>query len=244
MKEQKTEEQIIKANKKDVDWYNEFYKTEQKDFTTWYVFMLDFLSKIIKKDNKLFEIGCGQSKGLRWLKNKELIEESNIYAIDQSNEAVAFSKNHLPKSHIEVGDIYHINHENNSFDFVLLMEVIEHLENPLQALNEIYRVLKPGGKLILSFPNYFNLPWLLIRILSEKLNKPNWIVLQPVDKIYNTFNIIKLSSKSSLFYKNIIGSNYFPPILYRLENKTITSILNKLKLCHLSFHPILIFEKK
>jgi 2-polyprenyl-3-methyl-5-hydroxy-6-metoxy-1,4-benzoquinol methylase len=42
---------------------------------------------------------------------------------------------------------------NNYFDSVFAVEIIEHLENRKQLLNEIYRVLKPNGYLILTTPN-------------------------------------------------------------------------------------------
>jgi len=42
---------------------------------------------------------------------------------------------------------------DDSFIIITMTEVIEHLENPLNALREINRVLKPGGKLIISTPN-------------------------------------------------------------------------------------------
>jgi 2-polyprenyl-3-methyl-5-hydroxy-6-metoxy-1,4-benzoquinol methylase len=40
-----------------------------------------------------------------------------------------------------------------SFDAVIAAEVIEHLENPRQVAREWFRILKPGGQLILSTPN-------------------------------------------------------------------------------------------
>jgi len=47
--------------------------------------------------------------------------------------------------------------DNASFDYVVLAEVIEHLRNPYQVMQELNRILRPGGKIILSTPNILNL---------------------------------------------------------------------------------------
>lgn len=236
-------EPVLSADQRDKDWYNDFYKTEQQELTSWYRFALLELIKKIKKEDRLLEIGCGQAKGLRYLKDRGYIKEENIYALDQSIEAINFSKTKLPQAQILCGDAYQLPFPDNFFDQILLLEVIEHLAHPRQALKEIARVLKPKGRLFLSFPNYLNFPWLLVRVLAEKLNKPNWIVLQPVDKIYTVPSIINLCRKSGLSCKKSIGSNYFPPLIWRYEAKNTTKLFNKLHLSYLSFHPILIFKK-
>jgi SAM-dependent methyltransferase len=48
--------------------------------------------------------------------------------------------------------VYELKHADNTFDLVFLLEVLEHLDFPDQALEEIQRVLKPGGYLILGVP--------------------------------------------------------------------------------------------
>ena len=47
--------------------------------------------------------------------------------------------------------------DNDFFDYVVLAEVIEHLRNPYQVMQELSRVLRPGGKIVLSTPNILNL---------------------------------------------------------------------------------------
>ena len=177
--------------------------------------MLSELVSLIKLESSILEIGCGQSKCLRFLARNNHLKEENIYGVDQSDEAIEFSKKKLPGAKLSVGDAYNLVFPDNSFDFVLLMEVIEHFDDPIAALREIYRVLKPGGKVFISFPNYINIPWLIVRVLAEKLNRPNWISLQPVDKIYTTIGIIRFSKDVGLKYIKIIGSSYFSPILYK-----------------------------
>ena len=51
-----------------------------------------------------------------------------------------------------VCDITHIPEADASFDIILCSEVFEHLPNPLDALNEFARLLKSGGKLIVTAP--------------------------------------------------------------------------------------------
>lgn len=47
--------------------------------------------------------------------------------------------------------------EDGSFDCVTCLEMIEHVENPFALLRELYRVLKPGGTLVISTPNILNI---------------------------------------------------------------------------------------
>jgi len=49
-----------------------------------------------------------------------------------------------------VGDAHNLPLEDESFDRVLCTEVLEHLHTPQKAIDEMYRVLKPGGELILT----------------------------------------------------------------------------------------------
>lgn len=52
-------------------------------------------------------------------------------------------------------DVHHIPFEDNRFDVVLCNHVLEHVRDDIQAMKEIYRVLKPGGFAVLQVP-FFN----------------------------------------------------------------------------------------
>lgn len=49
-----------------------------------------------------------------------------------------------------VGDIHEMKVKTGSFDTVIATEVLEHLYDPQKAVDEIYRVLRPGGTVVLS----------------------------------------------------------------------------------------------
>ena len=51
-----------------------------------------------------------------------------------------------------VMDVTNLEFNDNSFDLVIMMEVLEHVKEPKKALSEIYRVLSDNGKLIMSTP--------------------------------------------------------------------------------------------
>jgi len=60
---------------------------------------------------------------------------------------------------------------DRAFDYVTCLEGLEHIENPQQAIREFARVLRPGGKVLVSIPNILNieerLKWLLYGYTSH-----------------------------------------------------------------------------
>jgi SAM-dependent methyltransferase len=171
------------------------------------------------------------------------LSATHIYGLDQSSEAVSFCRREMPGGHFQVQDLYTMDYTAEMFDFCLMLETIEHLEQPEIVLAHIHKILKPGGWLYVSFPNFLHLPWFAVRLLAEWLNRPNWIGLQPVDKIYTVFGIKKLGTTAGFEFVEGFGSCYGPPLLDRWERELITNGFNSCGLWQLSFHPILKFRK-
>ncbi len=192
---------------------------------------------------KLLELGCGQGLLLNELARSKTLPEENLYGMDQSGTAVDFVKRALPKAHASVGDIYRLQYEKDFFDVCLLMETIEHLEEPKPALDQIFSVVAPGGRLVLSYPNFPRPDWWIFRRIAEALNRPHWVVLQPIDKIYRVSQVVRIVEQVGFKLEQGIGSGYGPPYFYRWEADWMTRFLNSLGLWRLSFHPILVFQK-
>ncbi|MEX2399813.1 MAG: class I SAM-dependent methyltransferase [Rhodothermales bacterium] len=55
---------------------------------------------------------------------------------------------------VDQGDGYRLDYDDGRFDAVLLTDVIEHLTDPDRCLKEIRRVLRPGGRLVLTTPKW------------------------------------------------------------------------------------------
>jgi SAM-dependent methyltransferase len=56
-----------------------------------------------------------------------------------------------------VMDITNLHFEKNSFDYVFMLEVLEHVSEPTLAMSELHRCLRPGGKLFMSTPFVFGI---------------------------------------------------------------------------------------
>jgi len=63
-------------------------------------------------------------------------------------------------------------YDDGRFDLVVANEVIEHMENPFRATREFHRVLRPGGLLLLTTPNYGNIEKRLHYLAAGTLPRP------------------------------------------------------------------------
>ena len=60
---------------------------------------------------------------------------------------------HLPGIMLNNANIYTLPYPDNTFDAVILSEILEHIDRDVDGLREIYRVLKPGGVVAITVPN-------------------------------------------------------------------------------------------
>lgn len=78
----------------------------------------------------------------------------------------------VPDLKIETGDLNQsLPYADQSFDYLICLDGIEHTENPFNAIREFGRLLKPMGKLILSLPNYLNIERRMRFLISGLFSK-------------------------------------------------------------------------
>ncbi len=100
---------------------------------------------------KSIEIGCGE--GLSTQRLTPLLPPGlSLIASEYVGHQIPHAKENNPGIEIIQESVYELTHADNSFDLVFLLEVLEHLDEPVKALAEIKRVVKPGGFLIIGVP--------------------------------------------------------------------------------------------
>jgi len=97
---------------------------------------------------KLLEVGGGRS-GLTSL----LYPNTQVVNIDLNDEYASAACNRRPGVRFICGDATDLPFENESFDGVTMFDLLEHVPNDCQAVREAFRVLRPGGFLLVSTPN-------------------------------------------------------------------------------------------
>ncbi len=118
-------------------------------------FREEWLKKVlseIPKGKKILDAGAGESQYKIYCEHLDYIAQ-DFAMYDGVGDSKGIQKEKRDYSNLDiVSDITSIPIENDYFDAVMCIEVFEHLPNPIEALLELNRVLKPGGKLILTAP--------------------------------------------------------------------------------------------
>ncbi|MCF6158961.1 MAG: class I SAM-dependent methyltransferase [wastewater metagenome] len=103
----------------------------------------------IKPDSKLLDIGCGTGSLLQAISLR--YPSVCLVGIDLSREMLkAAHKKHIKKSHLITGQSQELPFRSNSFDTVVSCNVFHYLHKPQKCIREIIRILKPGGKIIIT----------------------------------------------------------------------------------------------
>jgi len=107
------------------------------------------LRHIEPRHRRIVDIGCGE--GITLQKIIEMFPGGNITGVDYSEENIEICRRHgLP---VTQSNVYDLALESNSVDCCLFLEVIEHLQRPEAAVDEIHRVLRTDGRIVTVFPN-------------------------------------------------------------------------------------------
>ena len=157
------------------------------------------IQKYIKKDAVLLDIGCGNGAFLQYISNfiEQGIGLDKKENIPISNRNIQF-KNYEFENRLDFSD--------NSFNVVTMLAVLEHIKNPQKILNEIYRILKPGGILIITVPTPQAKP--VLEFLAFKLKFVNAEEIKDHKNYFKKDELVRMLFKSNFLKENIIVQHF------------------------------------
>lgn len=155
---------------------------------------LDRITKSMpKRKLKILNVGAGSGYDLETLKRY-----GDVYVIDINKDVLRLMPKRLYFEK-KVGDACKIPYKNNFFDIAVSFDVIEHIEDDVGAVSEIYRVLKKNGYFAFSVPAFQSLFSSHDRVLGHKRRYSK----KSLARLLSKFRNLKLN------YWNVI---FFPPL--------------------------------
>jgi SAM-dependent methyltransferase len=140
-------------------WHQRIFDADPSyddSLSPWYRLVLEYLGPVAGL--RILEVACGRGGFVRHLANAG----AHVTGCDFSSAALRATHSKLcnnghprPVSLVQ-GDAQSLPFADSSFDLIISCETIEHLPGVQAALHEFHRVTRPGGKLFLTTPNYFN----------------------------------------------------------------------------------------
>ncbi len=211
------------------EWHQHYNKsivgmTELK-MMIWHKTVLAMLSAENLAGKKILEVGCGNGDFANYL---SINRSADIIATDFSTASIEIAEEKKRNfgahtSTFMVADAQALPFEDNSFDYVISCECLEHVPSPQQMLNEIFRVLKKGGRVILTTENYSNayayyIPYLKMR--GRLFDSGSG--LQPIEHFFVFWRVRKKFKKAGFSQITLHGKQYVMLLLPGFSPDTFT----------------------
>jgi SAM-dependent methyltransferase len=205
----------------------------------WYQLILHMIKEVGLKfsEKSILEVGCGIGGFCFWARRKC----ENVAGLDIAKTRIKRAKDlgkNLEKPNFIAGDAQFLPFKDKSFDIVVCSETLEHIPNFIRAFNELVRVTRKGGYLILTVPNFVNMTWLYkpLELLISHGRKG-----QPSDLHYfSIFTINSLFERRDLRIETKLGIGLIGihksifkliPAIKPVENKLNKPRKNLMSLC-------------
>lgn len=175
--------QTIPSEKELVDLYSSYGRDDYLSPVTIKRFheILDRLEKF-RKTNRMIDVGCGIGYFLEAAKERGW----DVYGTEYTDEAVAICRSKGIK--MQQGKLNASNYESASFDVLISIEVIEHINNPSEEVEHFSRIVRPGGAVYLTTPNFNSISRLLLKEKWNVLSYPEHLCYYTPRTIQHLFS--------------------------------------------------------
>ncbi|MCK4343716.1 MAG: class I SAM-dependent methyltransferase [Bacteroidales bacterium] len=233
----------ISGNKETLNYFLSVERNRYDEYASW---MKDFFLFSRYQNKKVLEIGYGQGTDLCQF----ALAGAECFGIDITERHFELAKRNLNlrglHAELFLEDANNLHFESNTFDVVYSFGVLHHTPDTIRCLSEAYRVLKPGGELIVTLYHKYSAFYLFSillfnGILKGKLKKlgldgllsiiekgADGINIKPLVKLYTSHQLrIMLSdfNKVSIHIKHLERSHF--SIFRRIVPLFIIKILEK-----------------
>ena len=155
---------------------------------------LSYFRKYFSKDGTILECGCGLGQWLVYLER----EGYKMVGVEIVSDCIDACKSFFPETKIYTGDVRALPFEENSFDGYISIGVLEHMiEGPETVVQEMQRVLKPGGVAVITVPamNIFMQWWYPLRTFLVQQLRYNQFFRSVFAKSIRAFSSADLKSR-------------------------------------------------
>ncbi len=175
---------------------------------------------------KVLDVGCGDGYYLHLLSSLRV--KLSLTGLDSDKKALESAKKNLlgKKIRLVYDKAEELPFKSNSFDRIIASEVLEHIEDDVQAIREIRRVLKPRGIFVVSVPHsrypflWDPVNWILERTFNTHVKSGFFAgIWNQHIRLYSNNELIKLLKKSGLKKVNTeLLTHYCLPFNHYLIN--------------------------
>ncbi len=160
---------------------------------------------------RVLEVGCGRGDFAIWLASRYAGAE--VVGIDFSASAIEIAKGRAvaggSRVSFQVDDSQSLSFADQSFDYVISCECLEHVPQPERMAREMHRVLRSGGEFILTTENYFNgmiLLWLKTWLTGAPFDSGSGV--QPHENFFLYWRVKKILESGGLKVERTQSNHY------------------------------------
>jgi SAM-dependent methyltransferase len=120
----------------------------------WFVARRNLITEIVRREagekegRRIFDVGCGTGANLA-----AISRYGRSFGVDLANEAIRLCRRRGLKD-LAISNMENLAYLSESFDIITALDVLEHIDDDLRAMDELFRICKTGGMLLVTVPAY------------------------------------------------------------------------------------------
>lgn len=192
------------------EWHARVHGAESPNETLLQQWHLDALALAGNlKGLHVLEVGCGAGDFSIHLAQSGASVVGTDFSPTAVELAAAKAAAQKSEAQFQVADAQGLPFADASFDMILSCECLEHVPDPKAALAEMFRVLKPGGRLVLTTENYSNgmlIYWLMAWIQRKPFNSGAGV--QPIEHFFLFWRVMAMMKRAGFAMRRMQGAHY------------------------------------